>query len=106
MGLAVLMTLFGVLIARGFLIARDAPDRFGHLLAAGITIQLGAYVLINAGVVTGLLPVTGLPLPFVSYGGSALMANLASIGLLISISRASGWSKGTDRRRVMALESG
>ena len=105
-GVMVLIGLFGLLLARGFRIAREAPDRFGFLLAAGITVQLGMYILINAGVVTGLLPVTGLPLPFVSYGGSALMANLASVGVLISVSRASGWSRGALPRRVMAIESG
>jgi len=91
-GLTVLVVLFGVLLWRGFVIAHHAPDRFGFLLAAGITVQIGLYVIINAGVVTGLLPVTGLPLPFVSYGGSALMANLACVGVLLSVSRAGRWS--------------
>jgi cell division protein FtsW len=91
LGLLILATLFGVLLWRGFQIANRAPDTLGYLLAAGITAQIGLYALINAGVVVGLLPVTGLPLPFVSYGGSALMANLASIGILLSISRRASW---------------
>ena len=103
LGLLGLIMLFGLLLWRGFLIASRAPDFLGFLLAAGITVQLGFYFVINAGVVTGLLPVTGLPLPFVSYGGSALMANLVSVGLLLSVSRASGWMGVRSQRRVMTL---
>jgi cell division protein FtsW len=104
LGLTILLLLFGFLIWRGLLIARRAPDLLGFLLAAGITIQIGLYFFINAGVATGLLPVTGLPLPFVSYGGSALMANLISVGVLLSISRASGWVGARAQRRVMTVE--
>ena len=78
----------------------------GFLLAAGITAQIGLYLLINAAVVTGLFPVTGLPLPFVSYGGSALWANLISVGLLISVSRASSWQAALARQRVSQIRLG
>ena len=71
----------------GFRIARAAPDTFGFLLASGITITILIYALINMGVATGVLPVTGLPLPFISYGGSALMFTLSATGVLIGIGR-------------------
>lgn len=104
LGLLVLVVLFAVLLWRGFQIANRAPDTLGYLLAAGITIQIGLYALINASVVVGLLPVTGLPLPFVSYGGSALMANLASIGILLSISRHASWQG--ELRQTQVLGTG
>jgi len=72
---------------RGFRIARYAPDGFGSLVAAGITIGISVHVLMNAGVVSGIFPTTGLPLPFVSFGGSGLLVNLFGIGILLSISR-------------------
>ena len=65
----------------------EADDRFGYLLAAGLTLNFGVYILINLAVTMALMPTTGLPLPFVSYGGSALLANLAAVGLLLSVSR-------------------
>src|SRR5204863_141107 len=63
-----------------------ASDPFAGLLAAGLTIQIGLYAIANLAVATGLAPTTGLPLPFVSYGGSALLANLAAAGLLYRVS--------------------
>jgi cell division protein FtsW len=84
------LTALALLVWRGFSIAMEAEDRFGYLLAAGITINLAVYAAINLSVVTGLLPTTGLPLPMVSYGGSALIANLAAVGLLLSVSRVRG----------------
>jgi cell division protein FtsW len=77
---------FVILIWRGYRTALRAPDMLGSVLAAGITTQLALYAFVNMGVATGLLPTTGLPLPFVSYGGSALVMNLASIGILLNIS--------------------
>lgn len=76
-----------VLIVRGIDIARRAPDRFGQLLAAGIVLWLGLQAFINIGALSGLLPLTGIPLPFLSFGGSAVIANLAAVGLLLNISR-------------------
>lgn len=66
-----------------------APDTFGGLLAVGITTLIGVQVIINIAVVTGLMPVTGMSLPFFSYGGTALLILLASMGILLNVSRAS-----------------
>jgi cell division protein FtsW (lipid II flippase) len=77
-----------VLVAwRGFGIAARAADPFGTALAAGLTTALTVYGVANIGMVTGLLPVIGVPLPFVSYGGTAMIGALASIGLLLSVER-------------------
>lgn len=74
---------------RGFLIALNARDAFGRLLAGGITSFLAVQMLINLGAQTALLPLTGVPLPFISYGGSALIVDLCAIGILLSIGRRS-----------------
>jgi cell division protein FtsW len=87
LGACFLFLLFGIFIWRGLSIAAEADDRFGFMLAAGLTVNFGVYILINLAVTMGLMPTTGLPLPFVSYGGSALLANLAAVGLLLSVSR-------------------
>ena len=87
LGTGLLMGLFAILIVKGFRIAGRAPDPFGRHLAGGITLLLGIQVLINAGVVSGLLPTKGLTLPLVSYGGSSLIVSLLAIGILLSISR-------------------
>jgi len=82
-GLVVLLVVF---LARGFRTAFRAGDDLGYLVAAGISLQLAFYTFVNVGVATGLFPTTGLPLPFVSYGGSALVMNLAAAGILVNIS--------------------
>ena len=87
-GAVVLVALFVVLAYRGFRVSRNAPDDFGRVLAAGVTFWLVFQAFINIGVVTQLIPFTGQPLPFISYGGSSLVMCLASIGILLSISRA------------------
>jgi len=84
--LAVLL-LFFILIWRGLKIALTVPDGFGSLLAAGITALIGLQVIINVGVVTGTLPVTGLNLPLISAGGSSLLFTLCGIGILLNISK-------------------
>jgi cell division protein FtsW len=76
-----------VLIACGLYIARRAEDKFGLLLGTGLTFMIGIQAFINMGVVTSLLPNKGMPLPFISYGGSNLLLMLVSVGLLLSISR-------------------
>jgi cell division protein FtsW len=76
-----------------------AADPFHFLLAAGLTLQLGLYAIVNLAVATGLAPTTGLPLPFVSYGGSALLANLAAAGLLYRISVVNGAGEAVARQR-------
>ena len=87
MGSAAILILFFLLAARGMSIARRAPDDFGYLLAFGITFSIFAGFLINAGVVVGLLPTTGLPMPFLSYGGSSLIFSALGIGILLNVSR-------------------
>ena len=81
------LALFAILVYRGILIARNAPDNFGRLLAAGITLWIGFQAFINIGAMIGILPLTGLPLPFMSFGNTALVSMLISMGLLLNISR-------------------
>ncbi|MGD2124824.1 MAG: putative lipid II flippase FtsW [Desulfobacteraceae bacterium] len=85
-GLATLVMLFGILIMRGIKIALDAPDLYSSYVALGISSFIGLQVLINMGVVMGLLPTKGLTLPLISYGGSSLVISLLSIGILLNIS--------------------
>ena len=86
-GTLTVLALFVMVAYQGYRIAIQAPDTFSGLLAAGITTWLVAQACINMMVVTALLPVTGIPLPFISYGGSALIINLVAVGILLSISR-------------------
>ncbi|HLC40161.1 MAG TPA: putative lipid II flippase FtsW [Methylomirabilota bacterium] len=88
-GALLVVTLFACLIWRGFKIGLRAPDQFGSYLALGLTAMLTTQILINLGVVVGLLPTKGLPLPFVSFGGSALLMAMCSTGLLLNISQES-----------------
>jgi len=90
LGLVATMTvlaLFIVLVACGVFISRRSNDMFGLLLGAGITFMIGLQAFINMGVVTSLLPNKGMPLPFISYGGSNLLVMLVSVGFLLSIAR-------------------
>jgi cell division protein FtsW len=82
-----LILLFAFFIARGFKVAQDCNDKFGKILAVGLTSWLGVQAIINLGAMVSLIPLTGVPLPFISYGGSALVANLAAVGILLNISR-------------------
>ncbi len=86
-GTLIVLILFGVIAWQGYRIAVHAPDTFSGLLAAGITTWIVAQALINMMVVTALWPITGIPLPFISYGGTALIINLVAVGVLLSISR-------------------
>lgn len=86
-GLLIILALFFLLLRRGMKIAAAQPDRFGYLLASGVTLSLFINIAINIGVVTCLLPVTGLPLPFISYGGSSLLISSAAVGILLNLSR-------------------
>lgn len=88
-GCAIVLILFAIFIWRGVLIAMKAPDMFGSLLAIGITALVGIQVIINVAVVTSSMPATGMPLPFFSYGGTALFILLCEMGILLNISRAS-----------------
>ena len=87
-GCVIVILLFAIFIWRGILIAIKSPDMFGSLLATGITTLIGVQVIINIGVVTSSIPNTGMPLPFFSYGGTALLILLCSCGVLLNISRA------------------
>lgn len=99
LGSTCLLVLFVLLLWRGMRAAARATDPFTHLLAAGLTLQIGLYAILNLAVATGLAPTTGVPLPFVSYGGSALLANLAAAGLLYRVSAANDVSENLARQR-------
>ncbi|MBE6708848.1 MAG: cell division protein FtsW [Ruminococcaceae bacterium] len=86
-GAVLLIGLFLVFIWRGLIVALHAPDTFSSLLAAGIVIQVGLQVFLNIGVVTDVIPNTGVPLPFFTYGGSSLVVLMAEMGILLSVSR-------------------
>ncbi len=87
-GAILLLIAFFWLFQRGIVIARNAPDRFGMFLALGIVFNLMTYVLVNAAVVTEVLPNTGIPLPLISYGGTHMVFTLISLGILLNISSA------------------
>lgn len=86
-GCLLVIILFAIFIWRGILISMKAKDMFGSLLAVGITSQIGIQAIINIAVVTSSMPNTGMPLPFFSYGGTALLILLCSVGILLNISR-------------------
>ena len=86
-GAALVLVLFALLILRGYWLALHARDRFGALLIVGVITLFAFQVFFNIGVVTGLLPVTGISLPFFSYGGTALLIQLAEMGIVLSVSR-------------------
>ncbi|MFO8060858.1 MAG: putative lipid II flippase FtsW [Bacillota bacterium] len=86
-GCIVVLGLFCVLAWRAFRVAACAPDSFAGLLAAGIAVMVLLQVVINIGVVTSVLPVTGIPLPLISYGGSSLLVTMGAMGILLNISR-------------------
>ena len=86
-GAAVILSLFALLVIRGYWIAIHARDRFGALLVVGITTLTAVQVFLNIAVVTNLIPTTGISLPFFSYGGTALMIQLAEMGVVLSVSR-------------------
>ena len=86
-GCAVIIALLGLLIFRALRIATRADDQFGLLAASGIALWFGLQAFINVGMTIGIMPVTGLPLPFVSYGGSAMFADMIAIGVLQSVHR-------------------
>ncbi len=86
-GALLVIGLFAFLAYRGFKISLNAPDAFGTLLATGVICNLIFQALINVGVVTSTIPFTGIPMPFISYGGSSMVTSMASIGLLLAISR-------------------
>lgn len=86
-GATIIMVMFALLIIRGYWIALHARDRFGSLLAVGVTTQIALQVFLNIAVVSNLIPNTGISLPFFSYGGTALAVQLAEVGIVLSVSR-------------------
>jgi rod shape determining protein RodA len=84
-GCLTLLTCYAIVLLRGFDIAASAREPMGRLVALGATSMLGAQVLINVGMVTGLLPVVGVPLPLMSYGGTSVLCSLMALGLLVSV---------------------
>ena len=86
-GACIILLLFAALIVRGYWIALHARDRFGSLLVVGCISLIAMQVFLNVGVVTGLLPATGISLPFFSYGGTALLIQMAEMGVILSVSR-------------------
>jgi cell division protein FtsW len=85
-GVGLILFLYIILIARGFQISLKAPDTFGNLMSAGLTMMLALEAFINIAGVTGLIPLKGLALPFLSYGGTSLIISLAAVGILLNIS--------------------
>jgi rod shape determining protein RodA len=85
LGVLILILMYGFVIGRGLFIGLQAQDTFGRLLAGAITLTFFVYLFVNIGMVTGMLPVVGLPLPMFSYGGTAMVTMMASMGMLMSI---------------------
>ena len=85
LGILVLLALYGFVIIRGMIIASQAQDTFTRLLAGSLTLTFFVYVFVNIGMVSGILPVVGVPLPLISYGGTSMVTLLASFGILMSI---------------------
>jgi rod shape determining protein RodA len=91
-GTVTVVALLGVVLMRGLRIARMCEDRFGALVAGGIVTWMGFQTLVNVGMTIGIMPITGVPLPFVSYGGTAAFANMASLGILQAIHIRERWT--------------
>lgn len=87
-GCVAIILLFAVFVWRGIVISMKAPDMFGSLLAIGVTTLVAVQAIINIAVVTASIPTTGMALPFFSYGGTALVILLVSVGVLLNVSRA------------------
>jgi len=86
-GAVLVLILFALLVLRGLKIALRAPDKFGCMLAFGLTLQIGIQVALNVAVVSNLLPNTGISLPFFSYGGTSILMLMAQMGVVLSVSR-------------------
>jgi len=104
-GVVIILSLFLLLAWRGIRAARQAGDRFGFLLGVGITASIFINMAVNVAVVASLCPTTGLPLPFISYGGSSLLMNLIGMGVLINISRSRSRQKAPWAKRRAACAS-
>jgi cell division protein FtsW len=103
-GSLIVVALFAAFAYRGFRIAGSAPDKYTMLVAAGITVWLVAQALVHIAVTVALSPVTGMTLPFISYGGSSLVVCLAGVGLLLNVSRGTGGARREEAMRSEALD--
>jgi cell division protein FtsW len=99
-GCLAVLCAFLFLIWRLALVAINAPDRFGTLIAAGVTIWISLQVIMNIAVVTSLMPPTGVTLPFISYGGNAILLLMATMGIMLNISRESARERAAELRRI------
>ena len=90
-GVCLLLVVYLLIIARGFYITVQAQDTFSKLLAGSVTLTFFIYVMVNIGMVSGILPVVGVPLPLISYGGTSLVTLLAGFGILMSIHTHRKW---------------
>ena len=89
-GAAIIIIVFLIILWRGMIVAKNSPDTLGYFLTCGIIITLTIYAFVNASVNCGLLPTTGLPMPFISYGGTAVIFHCAAVGVLLNISAQAG----------------
>ncbi len=105
LGATVLFLMLALYLVRGLRATARSADPFASVLAGGLVLQIGLYALVNLAVATGLAPTTGLPLPFVSYGGSALLANLAAAGVLFRVSAGSEERQALARQRFARSEA-
>lgn len=99
LGALAVVALFLVVLYAGLRIAHRAPDSFGAMMAGGLTVTLVVQAFLNIAVVTGLFPVTGKPLPFISSGGSSILASMLMVGLILSVSKGSNVLTPYERRR-------
>lgn len=100
-GISIIIALFVLIFFRGFSIANRTQDKFTYYLAVGLSLMISVQALINFAVATGLVPTKGLPLPFISYGGSSLLMNMAAIGILLNISRGKDYPEPDNMRIKM-----
>ncbi len=89
-GTVLIVVLFAAVLWRGIVVSTEAQDNFGRLLAVGLSLMIVVQAFINMGVVTGALPTKGIPMPFISYGGSSLLSNMIAAGILLNVSRYRG----------------
>lgn len=100
-GVSIVIALFLILFIKGISVANRAKDSFIYYLATGLSLMISLQALINFAVATGLVPTKGLPLPFISYGGSSLLVNMIAIGILLNISKGEEWANMVNNREVL-----
>jgi len=103
-GVMFTLGLLSFIVLRGFWVARRTNDAFGSLLAIGISVMIGFQTFINVGGVTGIIPITGVPLPLVSYGGTSLVLMMASLGLLVNISMFTKYEQRYKKSKKMTVD--